>query len=374
MLILKAVLAVIANLIIYLAFGSFFTYYRTGNKGKNADPAGDGAGFLADNGGGRLIMTMAVGFFAYYSLFAIVTLPIMLTYRPLSLLTGIWTPVVTAVVLLAIILKGRLVAADFSQIFSCVRLLPVITAVIAVLIILQAAVIVMSYDFTLDAAYYVANVTTSVDTNMINVYDPFTGAWQDHYELRYAFATYSVNDAVVCQLTHLPALVVTKTVMTSTVVIMVNLVYLGIAVFFFGRNGKKILIMMLAVCWINFTFITIYTASNFLVTRTYEGKAIVGNLALVLIFWMYIELVRGGTIKNYWLMLFAVCFGSTTITSSANMLIPAQVSVLFVPYIIKHKEYKLILKYMLMMLPGIIMLLEYVLYVKGYFVVHTYPR
>lgn len=366
MLIVKAVIAVIVNLIIYLAFGSLF-WGRT-NKAKTG-------GFEPDaNSGSSLILTVAVGFFAYYSLFAIVTLPIMLTYRPLSMLTGIWSVFVGVVVILAAVLNGRMIIWKIKDAFTQMHSASIIAGVIALIIIAQVVIVVMSYDFTLDAAYYVANVTTSVDTNMINVYDPFTGAWQDHYELRYAFATYSINDAVVCQLTGIPALVQTKTIMASTVIILVNLVYLGIADFFFKGNAKKILIMMLAVTWMNFTFITIYTASNFLVSRTYEGKAIVGNLTLILVFWLYAKLVNEERLKNYWLIMFAICFGSTTITSSANMLIPAELSVLFVPYIIKHKELKIIPKYILAMLPGIIMLLEYVLYVKGFFVVHTYPR
>lgn len=366
MLIVKAVIAVIVNLIIYLAFGSLF-WSRTNN-------AKSGRLKSETNSGASLILTMAVGFFAYYSLFAIVTLPIMLTYRPLSMLAGIWSVFVGVVVLLAAVMNGREIIWKTKETFSQMHTAPIVTGVIVAIIVAQVVIVVMSYDFTLDAAYYVANVTTSVDTNMINVYDPFTGAWQDHYELRYAFATYSVNDAVICLLTGIPALVQTKTVMTSTVIILVNLVYLGIADSFFKGNAKRILIMMLAVTWMNFTFITIYTSSNFLVSRTYEGKAIVGNLTLILIFWLYARLVNGDKLQNYWLIMFAICFGSTTITSSANMLIPAELSVLFVPYIIRHKEMKMVPKYIIAMLPGIIMLLEYVLYVKGYFVVHTYPR
>ena len=47
---------------------------------------------------------------------------------------------------------------------------------------------------------------------------------------------------------------------------------------------------------------------------------------------------------------------------------------LFVPYIIKHKDYKIIPKYIIAMVPAIVMLMMYVLYVKGYFAIYTYPR
>lgn len=352
--IIKAILIVFANFIIYYAFGSFLIRKKDAFK--------------------SIILTIAVGFFTYYSLFAVCTLPIMLTYRPLSLLTGIWTPFVGVVVVLAAVFNRKVITEQLKDAAMLIKEHPIATAVIALIILIQVITVVCSYNFTLDAAYYVANVTTSVDTDMINVYDPFTGAWQDHYELRYAFATYSINDAVVCQLTGIPALVQTKTVMAACVVILVNLVYLGIAKTFFADDSRRVTIMMLIVMWINYTFITIYTSSNFLITRTYEGKAIVGNISLVLIFWMYVLLVKNESISWFWLMIFAVCFGSTSITSSANMLIPAELSVLFVPYIIKHKDYKIIPKYIIAMVPAIVMLMMYVLYVKGYFAIYTYPR
>ena len=70
MIILKAALLLVVNFILYASFGSFFEIKR-----------------------GRtwsLPVAVGVGFFAYYALFALFCLPVMLTYRPLSLLGGIW--------------------------------------------------------------------------------------------------------------------------------------------------------------------------------------------------------------------------------------------------------------------------------------------
>jgi len=354
MLAFKACLAILANLIVYYAFGNMLTC----KKDKFRSPA----------------LTMACGFFLYYSLFALFALPIMLTFRPLSLLTRMWVIFTAVVIAASIILKGKSMAADFDGVLKAVRRHPVLTGIIVVAVLIQIVCIVCSYDFTLDAAYYVANVTTSLDTNMINVYDPFTGAWQDHFELRYAFATYSINDAVVCQLTGIPALVQTKTVMAATVALMVNITYLGVCRTFIKGNAGKLTIMMVAIVWINYTFVTIYTASNFLMSRTYEGKAIVGNLTLVLVFWMFVKLVEEETPHLYWLMLFIISFGSTTVTSSANMLIPAQFSVIFIPYIIRKKKWSMIWKYLVMMAPALVMLILYILYVKGYYAIYTYTR
>lgn len=355
MIILKAVIIVIINLIIYLAFGSIVC----GVKNK-------------DN---SLLLTMVVGFFAYYALFMIVSTPIMLTYRPLSMLSTAWAVLTAGIVFMSVALFGKVWAIRLKN--ALLHDIPkhkwfgiVIFAIIAIQILLVAS----TYNFTLDAAYYVANVSTSVDTNMINVYDPFTGAWQDHFELRYVFATYSILDAVICQLTGIPALIETKMVMSSIVMILVNIMYLWICRFLCKGNLKQFLTMFIGMTLVNMTFITLYTSANFLYTRTYEGKSVVANITVIAIFVIYMLVVRNGMDRNKWIMLFVICLGTATVSSTANMLVPAELFVLFVPYVVRHKTYKMLPKLALCMVPELCMLLMYVIYVKGYFAIYTYPR
>jgi len=352
--IIAAILMIIVNLILYLAFGSLV--------------------MVRKNKAWSLPITMVVGFFLYYGLFALCAMPVMLTYRPLSLLSALWCAVTGLVLLLSVILGLKSWKAKLITVWKTVTEDKTTYIIIGLLIIAQILLVSVTYNFTLDAAYYVANVSTSVDTNMINVYDPFTGAWQDHFELRYVFATYSINDAVICQITKIPALVETKTVMSSVVVIITNVLYLYIVRFMCqDKKGQKA-VMFAAMCFVNMTFITLYTSSNFLFTRSYEGKAIVGNIAVIAVFVIYMRAVREGMNKNIFLELFFICFGTATVSSTANMLIPCEVCVLFIPYIIIHKDYKNIWKYILCIMPEIIMMLMYVLYVKGYFAIYTYPR
>ena len=353
MIILKAAMLLVVNFILYAAFGSFFEI-RRGRKWS-------------------LPVTIGIGFFAYYALFAFVCLPVVLTYRPLSLLSGIWSlPCIIVPVLSAVMYRkewyGKLcdIRKDISENRWYYAAVALITAVTVFLV-------VMSYNFTLDAAYYVAGVTTNVDTNMINVYDPFTGGWLDHFELRYVFATYYANDAVVCQLTGLPALVETKSVMSAVVMIIVNMIYAHITRFFF-KDCTRALLMYILMVLTNYLFISIYTASNFLMTRTYEGKSVVANIAVILIFVLYMGMTEDGPVNRNIVKLFIVCLGCATASSTANMVIPAEVAVIFIPYAVIKKELKLIPKVLMCIIPEVVMMLVYVLYVKGWFAVYTFPR
>ncbi len=354
MIILKALLLLLVNFILYMSFGSFFEIRKTKKW--------------------SLAVTTAVGFFAYYAVFALVCLPIMLTYRPLSLLSLIWVvPCALVPVASAIIFRKQWIM-KFSDIRSDMKENRTFYIVVAAVTVISAALVVCSYNFTLDAAYYVASVTTNVDTNMINVYDPFTGGWLDHFELRYVFATYYANDAVICQLTKLPALVETKSVMSAVIMITVNILYAHISRKLCNSRTRQVLMYVLMMLT-NYMFISIYTASNFLMTRTYEGKSVVGNIALILVFVLFARLItdeeRSG---RELLQLFVVCLGVASASSTANMVIPAQVCVLFIPYAVMKKDLKMIPKVLLCILPEIVMMTVYVLYVKGWFAIYTFPR
>lgn len=353
MIIVKAVAVLLVNFIMYLSFGSFFTV-RAGRKWS-------------------LILTVSIGFFAYYAVFALLCLPIMFTYRPLSLLAYIWLVPCAAALVVSAILYARQWKDKLSEISTDIRANRRYFVVIAVIALISAAAAVITYSFTLDAAYYVATVTTNVDTNMINVYDAFTGDWMDHFELRYVFATYYANDSVICYLTGLPALVQTKTVMSFTVMMLANALYVLICGYFFD-DKKKALVMYIFMAAMNWLFISIYTTSDFLMTRTYEGKSIVGNISVILIFVLYMMLIKEEDSRGLFIKLFVVCLGTATVSSTANMVIPAEVAVLFIPYALLHKKPSVLIRIFACVLPEIIMMLIYVLYVKGYFAIYTFPR
>ena len=359
--ILIIIASVIVNLILYLCFGALITK----KKGEDCP----------------LLLKILVGFFFYYFMFFIFCVPPMKYYRPLSMLTNAWVVFVAVVVIVSLVLNGKGIIKQIQSALREIKEHPLVTLLIFAIVAIQIVLVSVTYNFTLDAAYYVANVSTCVETNMINVYDPFTGAWQDHFEMRYFFATYSCMDAVVCQLTGIPALIWTKSVMAITIIVLTNMVYFLIAeALLFNRENQKLdkykgtVLMMAFMFIINITFTTVFTSALFLMTRTYEGKAIVGNLALIMVFYLFIRINDGDFAIRPWLLTFIVCFGATTVSSSANMLLPVELTVLFLPMIVKKKRFSLLPKYIACVIPGVVFALTFVLYVKGYFVFYTYPR
>ncbi len=364
------ILEVIINFIIYLAFGMVVTLGIPGlRRSKQAD---DTKGELGKPSL-QLGPTILIGFFAYYALFFVVCVPVMKMFRPLSMLTAIWVPVMAVIVVCSLFLHRRSLMEQIQKVTAFCKAHPLMVLAIAVIVGIQVVIVTTSYNFTLDASFYVAGVSTNVETNMINVYDPFTGAWQDHFEMRYFFATYPVADAVVCQLTGIAPLVQTKSVMAAVVIILTNLAYYLIAEELFENKQNEKILMLAFMLVMNMLFVTIYTSSTFLLTRTYEGKAIVGNASIMVILYLFVLYVKKKDSRMFWVYLFICCLGSNTIASTANMLIPAELSIFFLPEILLSKRFKHLIPYVICMLPGIILALAFVAYVKGYFVFYTYP-
>ena len=316
---------------------------------------------------------LVVGFFVYYFLFFVVIFPFMVKYRPLTWFLKAWLPIVGVVIVVSGILNGKSAIDHLKEVARYALEHKVVALIIGAVILAQVIIVTTTYNFTLDAAYYVANVTTTLETNMINVYDPFTGAWQDHYEVRYLFATYPINDAVMCWLFAVPALIQTKLTMSAVVIILVNVLYIMIAKVLFEDNAKGVAVMVAMMFFVNVMLYTIFTSSLFLLTRSYEGKTVIGNLSIMTIFYIFMLLINDEIITYPWLSMFLVSLGSMTISTSGNMLIPALLSVLFVPYMIVKKTLKPLPKFIACVLPGVLMLVVYVLYIEGFFVFHTYP-
>ena len=356
------ILAIPLNLIIFYLFGALILKRRK-RVAQNIEekPANEG-------------LCLIVGFFAYYGLFMFVCFPFMVKYRPLSWFMTAWLPIVGIIMVLSLILNGKGLIALANKGILFFKENKGISLAIILVIVLQIILVTVTYNFTLDAAYYVANVTTTLDTNMMNVYDPFTGAWQDHYEVRYLFATYSINDAVMCRVLHIPALIQTKLTMSGVIIVMVNILYIMIAKYLFKDDNKGIAIMTVVMFVVNVMFYTIFTSSLFLFTRTYEGKTVIGNLSIIAIFYIFMLMINDEKISYPWLSMFIISVGSMTISSSGNMLVPAVLSILFVPYMFVKKTIKPLAKFVACVLPGIVMLIVYVLYIEGYFVLYTYPR
>ena len=349
-----AIVLIFFNLIIFFLFGLILVP----KKKKN---------------GFSVTETVLAGFFFYYFLFDVFCIPVMLLFRPLLWLTYIWGAVVILVSVISLLTSMGTLRKKFSDITKYLSRNFWILFTVFVITGILAFIIIYNYQFTLDAAYYVANVTTSLETDTLNIYDPYTGDWQDHFEMRYFFAAFPLNDAVFCNIFKIHPLVWCKTTMAGVTVFLTNMVLFMTGKKLFKDDHLKCLGFIFIADLMNFFFITIFTTSTFLLTRTYEGKSLLANVVLPAVFYIYLKLFENEKDFRSWALLFLAAIGSPVLSSSANMLMPAMIAVTILPLAFVKKNWKVVPVSLICMLPGLALMLTYVAYVKGIFVLHTYP-
>ncbi len=352
---LECIFAVLFNIITFFVFGSMIT-------GRFKERRFSGT------------LSVITGFFLYYILFEAACIPIILLYRPLHVLSFIWGGIMVAVFIISTVINHKIWMSFFRETVDFLRRNPGFAIFSALLIVISSVIIINCYQFTLDAAYYVGTANTTLFTDSINIYDPYTGMWQDHFEMRYFFANYAVNDAVMCYFTGFHPLIWTKTVMEAVVIVLNAMVMYRLGRALFGEDLTKTGIFMFFAMFICFFYSTIYTYADFFVTRTYEGKTILGSVVLPLIFLVYIKLLKNHKDIFLWLLLLLMSIGSIVLSNSSSMLFPAALLIFVPPLLIIKKDIRIIFKSAAVVLPCILSVLIYVLYVKGYFVLYTMPR
>ena len=319
-------------------------------------------------------LSVITGFFLYYILFDTVCIPITLLYRPLHLLAYIWAGILTVLIIISLILNLRKWRGFFAETAVFIKAHPAFVIFLGALMLTVSGVIIYCYQFTLDAAYYVGIASTSLFTDSIKIYDPYTGMWQDHFEMRYFFNNYAVNDAVMCYFTGLHPLVWTKTVMEAVVIILSFTVLYRLGRALFKEDLLRTGLFVFFSVFLCFFYSTIYTSSEFFITRTYEGKTILGSVVIPLILLVYIKLLEDHRDVFSWLLLLLISLGSIVLSNTSGMLFPAVLFVFMLPLFLIKKDPFILVRSAAVSLPCIISVVIYILYVKGYFVLYTMPR
>jgi len=313
-----------------------------------------------------------MGFFAYYSLFQLVTLPLMFTLQPLSLLTGVWSVIVVVVTVVTLfrLRKTTAVQAETIAAYSVRDLFW--KGVQALVVLVHTAVTSVMYFSYWDATFYIGTVSFSVYHNAINTYDPLTGRLLDGFDLKHCLATYHMHDAVVCQLLDIHPLIETKTIMVIVITILVNLAYYCLARKLFKQNEFGVALMMGFCFLLNLCSYSLYTSSSFLMFRTYEGKAITGSLVTAVLFYLFLRLYEDPRSYWEWGLLTLVSWGAMAVSASAMMLVPTAIMAFAVVLWFRNREWKIFVRAGISMLPCLLSMAIYFLYRVGILYIHAW--
>lgn len=302
-------------------------------------------------------MQFVLGYLAYFAVFELFIVPLTLLWVTLTTAAFIWAAVMAGVLCVAVVLTvkkwknaGTKYRAKARQRED--RQLVFLIAV-GFVVVVQCLIVIFYQDTTIDAAYYVGTVTTSVYTDTLARYNSYTGRILKTFQARYIFSGYPMNNAVWCRLLGIHPLVQCKTVMSCINVAVANIILYQIGKRLFSGERKKACLMVIFVCILQLFCGTLYSAGTFFFTRSYEGKSILANIAIPAVLMCAVWFLQEKNDRNIWIVLFLTSVSALTFSGS-SIIFPVVITAGMAPVAVMNKKISGLLGCVVCMLPSVV--------------------
>ena len=311
--------------------------------------------------------TEILGFFAYFGLFQVVALPLILLQRPFHELVVLWLFMAVAVHIFVLLQGRKELAALGKGVFSGLwqikgLLLAVVLLLTAFICWFQATQQYRGWDTT----YYIGTVNTTVYTDTMYVYDGNSGVMAKTLDFRYALSAFYMHSALLCRLTSVSGILVQKYVMGTVCVLMHSLILFAMGRRLFPQKEKTALLFTALVLLMHLGFHTVYSTSDFLLIRAYEAKGFCANVVIPAVFYAVLCLWENQNRREYWGLLFVICFSSVPVSMSAILIVPAMVAIAVLAEWLMKRSWKILWRGFWCVVPNSIYLIVYFLYTQGF--------
>lgn len=216
-----------------------------------------------------------------------------------------------------------------------------------------------------DDAFYIATATAAVDSNTMNLIQPYTGVVTPDLDLRHAFSSGPLWLAFLSEVTGIHPAVMAHSVLALVLIVLHYLIILGIAKVLFPDRRKEQYVLGCIVALFNvYGFVSIYTAQTFMLTRTWQGKSMFANLFIPAVFMLLLWLIslkkKEKICRTYYVVAGIVLFGATSTTTLATIVTPFLFLLGALFGSIYHKKIGILIKSLLACIPaGVVGLLYF---------------
>ncbi|SEG46531.1 hypothetical protein SAMN02910276_03057 [Butyrivibrio sp. Su6] len=236
---------------------------------------------------------------------------------------------------------------------------------------LVMAVVMASFDG--DDAYYVVESLLAQQADVMNTILPYTGN-STSLDIRHALAVITMWIGFIAKVSGVHATIVSHSVIPLLFIPLVYLVYAQIGKVLFKDKKEMVPVFLIIVSFLMmFGNVSHYTPATFFLMRTWQGKAMVGNLVFPMIFWIFLEMYenvnannkeisvdKAGTSSAYlWIMLALVNMLSGMCSAMGVIFGSGIIALLSLLLLIFSRNLKVIIGAFFCMIPNLIYLALY---------------
>ena len=166
------------------------------------------------------------------------------------------------------------------------------------LLAFQLVMSVVMASFDGDDAYYVVESLLAQQADVMNTILPYTGN-STSLDIRHALAVITMWIGFVAKVSGVHATIVSHSVIPLLFIPLVYLVYAQIGKVLFKDKKEMVPVFLIIVSFLMmFGNVSHYTPATFFLMRTWQGKAMVGNLVFPMIFWIFLEMYENVNASN----------------------------------------------------------------------------
>ena len=311
------------------------------------------------------------GYLIMFALFQLIAIPLIVKLQTLTLLVWIYGAAILAAAVAGFgiwfVKVGKTKPLKPVEEKECDKISVALWILFALLLLVQlfgAAFLAFGDG---DDAFYVATSTVADNSDAMYRILPYTGGssgWQN----RHVWAPMPIFISFLARVTGLHTATLSHIAMPVFLIPATYCIYGLLANFLF--KGKKrwvalfLVFASIIVMWSNYS---IYTAETFLLTRTRQGKAAVGNLvipALFLLMFMLAERLaeKRKVEKTLWMLVFATVMTACLCSTMGGFLSTVLLGIIGFCMLVAYKRWTLLLPFFISIIPAVVYSALYVLF------------
>ena len=211
-------------------------------------------------------------------------------------------------------------------------------------------VIFMAYEEG-DDAYYVAISTLTVNSDTMYEILPYTGFFTE-LDARHGLAPFPIWIAYISFLSGIRAVTCAHICLPIILIIMSYAIYylIGNTMFESYKSGVWPFMFFISMM-VLFGGYSLYSRENFLIVRTAQGKAVLGNIIIPFVFyitWEWLKAVRNNTKRVKWvIMLFMTLIAGCLCSTMGSLLLVMLLGVIVICAVFSYKRLSLLWEIMI---------------------------
>ena len=262
----------------------------------------------------NILLHMASGYIIMFGLFWLAALPLIWLRQTLSLLTGIYGGVLLLAAVFSLIRNRKRLLKVLSNAVQSVRSFTLCIWAQSVLILGQIFVYLRYQYANADDSFFVASATTSLATNTVFSFNPYTGTAYTKLPARYVLSPFYAFTAVASKVTGIHPAIMAHVVFMIAFLLLAYAVYALIGRMLLGKDMEKTgYFLVIVSALLIFSAYSERTAGLFLLIRLWQGKAILAGVLLPFVFYQAVRVfglledIGEAAVPDWALMFFSMC-------------------------------------------------------------------